>query len=155
MRPEPIHLEISDQTFIAAGPAAVAELIQSPERWPQWWPDLRLDLSRGRGLKGCQWVLTGNIGGTAEIYLEPWQDGTIVHLFLRLELPGGVSRRRGSGPERARRSRTLRWKRTINRLKDELEGERRPGTAAATPGSAGSRCGEGSSSTRLDLTTFG
>ena len=40
---------------------------------------LQLEVRRDRGDKGRQWVLTGRVAGTAEIYLEPWQDGTVVH----------------------------------------------------------------------------
>jgi hypothetical protein len=130
---EPVHLELSDETFIAADRSVVAAIVADPDRWPGWWPDLSLTVLRERGLKGCQWRVTPatasgaatGLAGTAEIYLEPWHDGTVVHLFLRLELPPG-----GSGADqvgRTGRERTLSWKRTINRLKDELEAGRAPG----------------------------
>jgi hypothetical protein len=121
-----VPLELSDETFVAAAPALVAAAVAEPERCRQWWPDLRLELTRDRGVKGCQWALNGPIGGTAEIYLEPWQDGTVVHLFLRLDVPAELARR----PARMLAGRTIRWKRTITRLKDELEQGRAPGTAA-------------------------
>lgn len=108
----------------------VAGVVADPRRWVAWWPDLDLELRRDRGLKGCQWVLTGAIGGTAEIYLEPWHDGTLVHLFLRLDLPPGATS--ASRAQRDERERTLRWKTTVTRLKDELEAGRPPGTAAGT-----------------------
>ncbi len=136
MRPEPpvpepetratVQLEIGDETFVAVDRAVVAELVADPSRPGQWWPDLQLQLTRDRGLKGRQWVLTGAVAGTAEIYLEPWQDGTLIHLFLRLRLPERAARR----PEKVIRDRTLAWKRTVTRLKDELEAGRPPGTAA-------------------------
>jgi len=69
------------------------------------------------------------VGGTAEIYLEPWQDGTVVHLFLRLAVPMAAARR----PDRLVRDRTLSWKRTVTRLKDELEDGRAPGTRGRRP----------------------
>ena len=121
-----MHCELSDQTFVAVDRAVLAAVVADPGRWAAWWPDLRLEVSRDRGPKGCQWVLTGPIGGTAEVYLEPWHDGTIVHLFLRLDLPA-------TSPARLRRDlegRTLAWKRTVNRLKDELEADRVPGAGA-------------------------
>jgi hypothetical protein len=124
--PVPVHLELSDETFVAAAPAIVAAAVADPERWPQWWPDLRLSLTRDRGVKGCQWALSGAVGGTAEIYLEPWADGSVVHLFFRMEVPAAVAR----NPERVLAERTRRWKNTVTRLKDELEQGRRPGTAA-------------------------
>jgi hypothetical protein len=123
-----VALPVSDETFIATAPAAVAAVVARPERWRHWWPDLDLRLSRDRGVKGCQWVLTGTVGGTAEIYLEPWHDGTLLHLFLRLELPpASVAARR---PDRASQQRTLAWKAVVTRLKDELESGRAPGEPA-------------------------
>ena len=121
-----MHCELSDQTFVAADRAVLAAVVADPGRWAVWWPDLRLEVSRDRGPKGCQWVLAGPIGGTAEIYLEPWHDGTIVNLFLRLDLPATSSTRLRRNLE----GRTLAWKRTVNRLKDELEGDRVPGAGA-------------------------
>ncbi len=121
-----MHVELSDETFIAVDRPVVAAVVGDSRRWSEWWPDLDLELRRDRGDKGRQWVLTGAVAGTAEIYLEPWHDGTVVHLFLRLELP-----RRTGDPVRAGRERTLRWKQTIHRLKDELEAGRAAGTRAA------------------------
>jgi hypothetical protein len=121
-----VAAHLADQTFIAAGRPAVAAVMADPDRWSAWWPDLTLSVSRDRGAKGHQWVLTGEIGGTAEIYLEPWHDGTLVHLFLRLQLPAG----RGRRLERDLRERALAWKASVTAVKDELEGDRVPGTAA-------------------------
>jgi hypothetical protein len=122
-----VHAQISDETFLAVDRPSVAAIVAQSGRWATWWPDLRPDLTRDRGPQGCQWVLTGRIGGTAEIYLEPWHDGTLVHLFLRLDLPGPA---RPGRLERALRRRALAWKATITRLKDELEAGRAPGTPA-------------------------
>jgi hypothetical protein len=120
-----MHLELSDETFIAADRSVVAAVVADPSRWPVWWPDLQLQVLRERGLKGGQWLVTGSPAGTAEIYLEPWHDGTLLHLFLRLELPVGGSS--AGHLERAAQERTLSWKRTVTRLKDELEAGRAPG----------------------------
>jgi hypothetical protein len=120
-------MQLSDQTFVAAAPPVVAAVVADPARWAAWWPDLTLSVTRDRGIKGQQWVLTGQIGGTAEIYLEPWHDGTVVHTFLRLQLPPPAD------PERDRRRRALAWKRSVTALKDELEGDRVPGTGAQVP----------------------
>ncbi len=123
-----VALQVSDETFIATAPAAVAAVVAEPERWRDWWPDLVPQVSRDRGAKGRQWVLTGTIGGTAEIYLEPWHDGTVLHLYLRLELPTGS--RSARRPERAAQDRSLAWKTVVTRLKDELEAGRAPGEPA-------------------------
>jgi hypothetical protein len=114
-------LELSDETFIAVDRPSVAVVVGDQRRWNDWWPDLELQVMRDRGDKGRQWVLTGRIAGTAEIYLEEWQDGTVVHLFLRLDLPAD---------SRAQHRRTLAWKRVVHRLKDELEAGRAAGTKA-------------------------
>jgi len=125
-----VYRELSDQTFIAADRPRLAAAVADPRRWPQWWPDLRLELTRDRGLKGCQWRVAGAACGTAEIYLEPWQDGAVLHLFLRLDCPQTTAGR----VDRAIQARTRAWKRTVTRLKDELEDGREPGTAAAQVG---------------------
>jgi hypothetical protein len=121
-----VHLELGDETFIAADRRLVAAVVGDPHRWPLWWPDLDLEVLRDRGDKGRQWRLAGAIGGTAEIYLEPWHDGTVVHLFLRLEVPDGSRPDRPHAEDERRRA----WKRTIHQLKDELEAGRRPGADA-------------------------
>jgi len=120
-----VHLELADQTFIAADRPLVAAVVGDPRRWADWWPDLVLELRRDRGDKGRQWVLTGPLGGTAEIYLEPWHDGTVFHLFLRIEGPFEAEK-----PGRDEDQRRRAWKRTIHQLKDELEAGRPAGTSA-------------------------
>ena len=125
-------MELSDETFIARDPASVAAVVGDPDRWAEWWPDLDLAVLRDRGDKGRQWVLTGRVAGTVEIYLEPWHDGTIVHLFLRLK-PVSETETAADRAEALRR-RTLSWKQTIHQLKDELEGGRAPGTEAQVGG---------------------
>jgi hypothetical protein len=130
---EPVQLELADETFIAVDRSVVAALFADLSGWANCWPDLELVLLRERGLKGCQWAVTGRparggpgrggpaVAGTAEIYLEPWHDGTLVHLFLRLTLPPGTTPR---ALHRATTARTLPWKQTITQLKDHLEGLR-------------------------------
>jgi hypothetical protein len=131
---EPAQLELSDETFIAVGCSVVAAIVADPARWPRWWPDLQLKVLRDRGPKGLQWVVSSRsnprLTGTAEVYLEPWHDGTVVHLFLRLPRPGHSA---GAGRSRAARERTLSWKRTITQLKDELEAGRAPGLPVGAP----------------------
>lgn len=125
--PGPVHVELSDDTFIAVDRDRVAAVVADPRRWVAWWPELGLESRRDRGPKGRQWVLTGAVPGTAEVYLEPWHDGTLLHFFLRLDLPGRTSPARGA---REVRRHALRWKRTVHRLKDELEAGRPAGTGA-------------------------
>lgn len=123
-------IDLSDDTFVAADPAAVATVVADPRQWTRWWPDLRLVTTRDRGPKGRQWRVDGPLLGTAEIWLEPWGDGVVVHHYQRLDLP--PTRRptsalqREAARERARR--TQAWKRAVHALKDDLERGRRPGT---------------------------
>ncbi len=131
-------IDLADDTFLAADPAAVAAVVGDPHQWAMWWPGLRLVTTRDRGLKGRQWRVEGPLRGTAEIWLEPWGDGVLVHHYLRLDylcpdtssVPGPTSAlRRRAARERERR--TQAWKCAVHALKDDLERGRRPGTAAA------------------------
>jgi hypothetical protein len=116
-------LDIADDTFVVAAPAAVAELVRDPAWWPTWWPDLRVTVSSDRGPKGMQWTVRGAVQGSMEIWLEPWGDGVIVHWYLRAE-PVRVVRR----PERAQAQRARHWKEQVSALKDRLEAGREPGS---------------------------
>jgi hypothetical protein len=109
--------DLADDTFIAAPPAVVARLVADPARWRAWWPDLTLVTERDRGRSGRQWRVAGALSGTAEIWLEPVGDGTVLHFYLRT----GLS-------DRARAARATAWKRSVHAVKDELERGREPGT---------------------------
>lgn len=109
--------DLADDTFVAAPPAVLARSVADPARWRQWWPDLSLTVTRDRGSRGLQWTVSGALSGTAEIWLEPYGDGTVVHFYLRAGLDN-----------RARAVRALAWKRSVHALKDELEQGRAPGT---------------------------
>jgi hypothetical protein len=109
--------DLADDTFIAAPPAAVARLVADPARWQAWWPDLTLVTERDRGPSGRHWRVSGALSGSAEIWLEPVGDGTVLHFYLRTALS-----------DRARAARTIAWKRSVHAVKDELEDGREPGT---------------------------
>jgi hypothetical protein len=110
--------DLADDTYVAAPPPVLARAVSAPERWREWWPDLRLTVAQDRGAEGLRWQVTGALSGTAEVWLEPVGDGTVLHFYLR----AGLS-------DRARRQRALAWKRSVHLLKDELE----RGRAAGTP----------------------
>jgi hypothetical protein len=61
--------------------------------------------------------VSGALTGTAEIWLEPVGDGTVLHFYLRT----GLS-------DRGRAARATAWKRSVHAVKDELERGREPGT---------------------------
>lgn len=126
-------IDLVDDTFVAADPAVVARVTADAGRWRTWWPDLSVTTTRDRGPKGRQWRVDGPLTGTAEIWLEPWTDGVLVHLYLRLDPAPGTrtpgeerARWRWAARERARRAQA--WKRSVHAVKDDLEEGRRPGT---------------------------
>ena len=119
-------IDLVDDTFVVASPRRVADVVADPGRWALWWPDLRLTRTRDRGPKGQQWRVDGPLAGTAEIWLEPWGDGVLLHWYLRCDT-GAVAPKR---LDRERRRRAQEWKRVVHALKDELEGGREPGTGA-------------------------
>lgn len=128
-------VDLVDATFVVADPRTVAAIVADPDRWTTWWPDLELRVERDRGVKGMQWVArtvstrARPLVGTLEIWLEPWDDGVVVHHFARLDpqgwREGEAQQRRWADRERARLAR--RWKGHVHALKDSLEHGRAPG----------------------------
>lgn len=131
-------VDLVDETFIVAPPAALVGVVSDRRRWRQWWPDLVLDVFMDRGEQGIRWSVTGALVGSCEIWLEPFGDGVIVHYYLRADptvgesqtevrvLPDSPRGRRTA--DRLRRRQALRWKQTVWTLKAELEGGRAPGS---------------------------
>jgi hypothetical protein len=130
-------VDLVDETYVVAAPATLAAVVSDPARWRAWWPSLRLTVFMDRGLKGVRWSVTGDLVGSSEIWLEEVGDGVLVHYYLRADptvpgsgttprsLPDSPRGRRAADRLRARHA--IAWKRTIWRLKDELEAGRRPG----------------------------
>jgi hypothetical protein len=122
-------VDLVDDTYLACAPDVVARVVADERRWAVWWPALRRTTTRDRGPKGRQWAVRGSLVGTMEIWLEPWWDGVILHLYLRADPARprlrprrvGVDAHAGGWAARERVRRAQRWKRHIHRLKDELE----------------------------------
>jgi hypothetical protein len=112
-------VDIADDTFVARQPAVVAAAVADRGSWPGWWPDLRLEVTRDRGVKGVQWAVRGALSGSMELWLEPVRGGTVVHWYLRAEPTAPMTARRA---QQAREARVLAWKVTAFTLKDALEG---------------------------------
>ncbi|HSI92638.1 MAG TPA: polyketide cyclase / dehydrase and lipid transport [Jiangellaceae bacterium] len=120
-------IDVIDESFVVADPALLAARFADPGLWRAWWPDLELTVARDRGPKGIRWAVRGALTGSAEVWLEPWRDGVIVHWYLRADPAGRTVRR----AERLRRAYLLDYKRRIHALKDELEQERPVGAPRA------------------------
>jgi hypothetical protein len=84
-------IQVADQTFVAAEPAAVGRAVNDRANWRRWWPDLRLEVVEDRHEKGIRWTVTGALTGTMEIWLEPMLDGVILHYFLHAEPAGAAA----------------------------------------------------------------
>jgi hypothetical protein len=130
-------VDLVDETYIVVERTRIAAVVADPGRWRSWWPSLNLVVFMDRGLDGMRWSITGDLVGSAEIWLETQPEGVLVHYYLRAEptVPGSRteprrlpdSARGAREMDRLRRRHALAWKRTVWSLKDELEGERRPG----------------------------
>lgn len=123
-------VDVVDETFLAVPPAVVAAAFAAPEAWRGFWPDLTLDVYADRGAEGLRWTVAGALVGTMEVWLEPVLDGTLLHYFLRADLPGNPSARR---VRREVRRRQLAAKEVSLGLKLTLESGRPPGVAPALP----------------------
>lgn len=114
------ELDIADETFLVTDRVELAGRFADAGLWRSWWPELDLSVNEDRGEAGIRWDVRGRLSGTAEIWLEPWYDGVIVHWFVRARLDRGSAA--GLRSEMVRTH-----KRRIHRLKDELERTRAPG----------------------------
>jgi hypothetical protein len=139
-------VDLIDESYIVADPATVAAAVRDPRRLAAWWPDLELAVFQDRGAAGLRWTVTGALVGTAEVWLEPWKDGVVVHVYLRVDptargsatarwlprSPAGAQRR----AVRESQGRAKAIKAGVWALKDELEGERPAGCAREGPAGA-------------------
>lgn len=120
-------IQVADQTFIAGAPRAVAAELARPGRWRHWWPGLTLSVREDRGEKGIRWTVSGSVTGTMEVWLQPHDDGVIVHYFLHAEPTVHTSPHKLFRTSHSHRvaGRTMAFE-----LKDRIEAGRPPGTPA-------------------------
>lgn len=124
------EIDIMDESFVVADVSELAARFADPALWREWWPELSLTVARDRGDQGIHWTVAGALAGSAEIWLEPWRDGVIVHWFLRADLVPPRSARRVA---RLRDAYVRDYKRRVHALKDELERDRPCGESRAAP----------------------
>ncbi|TDD96873.1 polyketide cyclase / dehydrase and lipid transport [Jiangella asiatica] len=120
-------IDLMDDTFVVAARTELATYFRDPQVWRAWWPALRLAVAQDRGLEGVRWTVAGELTGTAEIWLERWRDGAVVHWFLRAEPSTSVA-----SPGRLRHRYTREYKARVHELKDLLE-HGRPAGAPRLP----------------------
>ncbi|HEY3748674.1 MAG TPA: polyketide cyclase / dehydrase and lipid transport [Pseudonocardiaceae bacterium] len=123
-------VDIVDETFLVVPPKIVASAFADPAAWRRYWPDLTLTVYLDRGDEGLRWTVRGALVGTMEVWLEPVLDGTVLHYFLRAELPASAGPRQ---MDIERRRRQLAAKRIALGLKAVLEDGRAPGCPPASP----------------------
>ena len=123
-------IQVADETFVAAEPQLVGEVVADPARWRRWWPDLHLQVVEERGEKGIRWTVGGPLTGTMEIWLEPMLDGVLLHYFLHAE-PSGATARDLAKLNLAKlvHRRRVAGKRMAFEVKGELEANRPVGVA--------------------------
>ncbi|HET7173571.1 MAG TPA: hypothetical protein VFI30_04765 [Nocardioidaceae bacterium] len=153
-----VSVDVIDETFIVADPGLVRAALCDAERWQEWFPGLRLSAYHDRGLLGVRWVVSGALVGTAEVWLQEYGDGVVVHVYFRcaagpagLASGAGLGRRAAGGrlPKPGRRTgRALVTQRAVKArvtaVKDALEGDRGPAEARVSLADrwAGGRAGE-------------
>jgi hypothetical protein len=121
-------VDLADDTFVVAEPARLARRLIAAEFWRACWPSVRLDPYHDRGTEGMRWYVRGEFTGTAELWLEPYRDGTVVHVFLRAD----PARRQLAGRRlaRVRREFAVAVKSAMFALKDEVEAGRTVGVGS-------------------------
>jgi hypothetical protein len=128
------QVDLADDSFIRATPAVVAGLLRDPAFWHTCWPGVRLAAYHDRGAVGMRWYASGVLVGTAELWLEPCRDGTLVHVFLRADPDRRLSARR---LDRLRHRHATSLKAALFTVKDEIEAGRPVGVACSGAGRDG------------------
>ena len=123
-------IQVADETFVAADPAAVGRKVSDRLSWRRWFPDLSLEVVEDRAEKGVHWTVSGPLTGTMEIWLEPMLDGVVLHYFLHAE-PTGATRSGSVKTDLATmiHRRRVAGKRMAFEVKNQLDASRPVGVA--------------------------
>jgi hypothetical protein len=132
-------LDIVDETFVVASPTLLRRMWCDEAAWDDRFADLTLRCYEDRGLLGKRWYLTGTLVGSAEVWLEEFADGVLVHVYVRAD-PAPTFGGAPLKPRQARRARRQllkRYARPLKRwgfvIKDAAEGPRRAGEPSVSP----------------------
>lgn len=120
-------IQIADETFVAAGPAAVGRAVGDRSAWRRWFPDLALTVVEDRAERGVRWTVGGPLTGTMEIWLEPVLDGVVLHYFLHAEPATGTAAQITAA--KLTHHRRVAGKRMAFEVKNRLEASRPVGVA--------------------------
>lgn len=129
-------VDVIDELFVVADPAAVRAATCDVDRWRDWFPEFALTPYKDRGALGVRWRLSGALTGTAEVWLQEFGDGVIVHTYVRAERDPAANRRVRDGRRLGREI-----KRHMTQVKDELEAGREPGVPRVPLGRRAARRG--------------
>lgn len=128
-------IQVADETFVAAAPAAAGAVVNDRSRWRRWFGDLRLEVVEDRGDAGVRWRVAGPITGTMEIWCEEVLDGFVLHYFLHAEpvvaLPSDPAAAMAAAAE-LNKARRVAGKEMSFEVKALLEGDREVGGPAAS-----------------------
>lgn len=80
-------IDLLDETFVAVPPPSLVERLSGPDLWVTWFPRLQREVFMDRGEKGVRWSVTGESAGSVEVWLEEVPRGTVVHWYVRTEVP--------------------------------------------------------------------
>lgn len=131
-------IDLTDETLVVATAAEVRAALCDELGWEALFPGSRLSCIDDRGSLGKRWSVSGALRGSAEVWLEPWADSVVVHVFWQVDPAHPPSARR---LERLRQHYALAVKRQVLATKDRLEAGRTPGTPRSDAKSAGQRPG--------------
>ena len=118
-------IQVADETFVAADPAAVGRAVGDRASRRRWFSDLYLDVVEDRAERGVRWTVAGAFTGTMEVWLEPVLDGVVLHYFMHAEPTGGPATTNSAALNHRRR---VAGKRMAFEIKNTLEASRPVGT---------------------------
>lgn len=133
-------IDVTDETLVVAEAARVRGLLCDEARWETILTGARFSCIDDRGSLGKRWSVSGALDGSAEVWLEPWADSVVVHVFLQANPSGGRPSSRAGARLNGRYAMAI--KRHVLGAKATLEAGRAPGTPRQDVASTGHQPGE-------------